>query len=183
NTLIDHQGRATAITKDYQVARYDPASDKVTVDRLLVDGKPFSDLIGPNAVHPDWRLASDGRTAYLQLLNDLRLFQVDLGGPAGRPVPAKSLGNRVEGKSPDSRGSISVGPDGRVYSAVRVDNQTGFGSGYLHHLVRFDPRAKQMADLGFLPLNTRASSHSKDPMPRNLTAPYGHDTVSTSIPT
>src|SRR4051812_39573480 len=42
NTLIDSKGRATAITKDYEVARYDPATDKVTVDKLLVDGKPFA---------------------------------------------------------------------------------------------------------------------------------------------
>lgn len=148
NTLIDQHGRATAITKDYQVARYDPASDRVTVDPLLVDGKPFRDVVGPDAVHPDWRLAADDRTAYLQLLNDLRLFQIDLGADAGKPVSARSLGNRIAGKHPDSRGSLSIGPDGRVYSAVRIDNQTGFGTGYLHHLVRFDPRAGQMTDLG-----------------------------------
>src|SRR5437660_5496075 len=78
NTLIDKQGRATAITKDYQVARYNPADGKVTVDALLVDGKPFRDVVGKEAVHPDWRLAADGKTAYLQLLNDLRLFRIDL---------------------------------------------------------------------------------------------------------
>jgi hypothetical protein len=150
NTLIDKQGRATAITKDYEVARYDPASDKVTVDPLLVDGKPFRDVVGPKAVHPDWRLAADGTTAYLQLLNDLRMFRVDLGGTAGKPVAAESLGNRVEGKGPDSRGSIAIGPDGRVYSVVRVDNETGFGTGYLHHLVRYDPSARRMSDLGVI---------------------------------
>jgi hypothetical protein len=150
NTLIDRQGRAAAVTRDYQVARYDPADGKVTVDPLLVDGKPFRDVIGPDAVHPDWRLAADGRTAYLQLLNDLRMFQIDLGGPAGKPVTGRSLGNRVEGKHPDSRGSISIGPDGRVYSAVRIDNETGFGTGYLHHVVRYDPRAGKMADLGLI---------------------------------
>src|SRR5436190_246391 len=83
-------------------ARYDPATDKVTVDPLVVDGQPFAEVVGPKAVHPDWRLAADGKTAYLQLLNDLRMFEVDLGGEAGRPVAAKSLGNRVEGKNPDS---------------------------------------------------------------------------------
>jgi hypothetical protein len=150
NTLIDKQGRATAITKDYQVARYNPADDKVTVDPLLVDGKPFAEVIGPKVVHPDWRLAADGRTAYLQLLNDLRMFQVNLGEEAGKPVQAQSLGNRIEGKNPDSRGSISIGPDGKVYSAVRIDNATGFGTGYLHHLVRYDPAVKQMADLGVI---------------------------------
>ena len=30
NTLIDAQGRGTAITEDYQVARYDPATDSLT---------------------------------------------------------------------------------------------------------------------------------------------------------
>jgi hypothetical protein len=150
NTLIDSQGRATAITRDYRVARYDPAADRVSEDELLVEGRPFREVVGPEAVHPDWRLASDGRTAYLQLLNDLRLFQVDLGGPAGKPVMARSLGERVPGKNPDSRGSVSIGPDGRVYSVVRVDNTTGFGTGYLHHLARFDPRTQRMADLGVL---------------------------------
>jgi hypothetical protein len=29
------------------VAPYDPAEDKVKVDPLLVEGKPFRDVIGP----------------------------------------------------------------------------------------------------------------------------------------
>jgi hypothetical protein len=148
NTLIDRQGRAAVITKDYRVARYHPETDSLTIDELMVDGRPFRDLIGPDAVHPDWRLAADGRTAYLQLLNDLRMFRIDLSGASGKPVTGRSLGNRAEGRGPDSRGSISIAPDGRVYSAVRVDNQTGFGSGYLHHLARYSPRTKKMDDLG-----------------------------------
>jgi hypothetical protein len=167
NTLIDKEGRATAITKDYEVARYNPATGNVTVDQLLADGKPFREVVGPEAVHPDWRLAADGRTAYLQLLNDLRMFQIDLGEDAGKPVPARSLGNRIEGKHPDSRGSISIGPDGRVYSAVRIDNETGFGTGYLHHLVRFDPRAKQMADLGIFAVKNPDFFDFKGPQAKN----------------
>jgi hypothetical protein len=167
NTLIDSQGRATAITKDYHVARYDPTTGKVSEDDLLVEGKPFREVVGPKAVHPDWRLAADGRTAYLQLLNDLRLFQVDLGGAAGKPVPARSLGDRVAGKNPDSRGSVSIGPDGRVYSAVRVDNATGFGTGYLHHLVRFDPATKGMADLGVIVVKNPDFFDFKGPQAKN----------------
>ena len=148
NTLVDAQGRGTAITKDYQIARYNPKADKVSVDPLLVGGKPFAEVAGTNRVHPDWRLTPDGKTAYLQLLNDLRMFRVDLSGKEGKPVVATSLGDRIAGVHPDSRGSISLGPDGRVYSAVRVDNQTGFGSGYLHHLIRHDPKKRAMEDLG-----------------------------------
>jgi hypothetical protein len=167
NTLVDKQGRATAITKDYEVARYDPATDKLTVDPLVVEGAAFREVVGPKAVHPDWRLAADGKTAYLQLLNDLRMFEVDLGGAAGKPVVAKSLGNRVEGKNPDSRGSVSIAPDGRVYSTVRVDNQTGFGSGYLHHLARYDPRSKQMGDLGVIAVKNPGFFDFKGPQAKN----------------
>src|SRR5438445_9794744 len=52
NTLINKRGRATAITKDYEVARYDPESDVTTVVPLLVDGKPFAEVVGPKAIHP-----------------------------------------------------------------------------------------------------------------------------------
>src|SRR5581483_2933613 len=148
NTIIDAQGRGTAITADYRVARYDPAKNSVTVDALLVDGKPFAEYLGAKRVHPDWRITPDGRTAYLQLLDDLRMFRVDLTGAAGKPVLATNLGERIKGAHPDSRGSISIGPDGRVYSAVRIDNTTKFGTGYLHHLVRHDPKTRAMDDLG-----------------------------------
>jgi hypothetical protein len=148
NTLIDAQGRGTAITADFKIARYDPTTQQISVDPLLVAGKPFAEVIGAGRVHPDWRITRDGKTAYLQLLNDLRMFRVDLTGAAGQPVLATDLGKRVEGENPDSRGSISIGRDGKVYSSVRVDNKTGFGEGYLHHLVRYDPKRGAMEDLG-----------------------------------
>lgn len=148
NTLIDGHGRATALTKDGRVARYDPGTDKVTVDPFFLDGKPLREAVGEKVTCPDWRLAADGRTAYLQYLNDARLFRIDFGGRAGRTVKGKTVGIRLEGKRPDSRGSLSIAPDGRLYSAIRVDNATGFGKGYLHHLVRYDPGRERMEDLG-----------------------------------
>jgi hypothetical protein len=151
NTIVDARGRGTAITADYQVARYDPEINKVSVDPLLVEGKPFAEYLGANRVHPDWRITKDGKSAYLQLLDDLRMFRIDLAGTAGQPVIAQNLGDRIRGgEHPDSRGSISIGPDGRVYSAIRVDNKTGFGSGYLHHIVRHDPASGAMDDLGVM---------------------------------
>jgi len=148
NTLIDAQGRGTAITEDLHVARYDPATDKVTVAPLLVEGQPLSKYLGAKRVHPDWRVTADGKTAYLQFLNDLRMFRVDLTGAAGQPVVATDLGDRIQGENPDSRGSISIGPDGRVYSVVRINNTTGFGRRYLHHLIRHDPATGAMEDQG-----------------------------------
>lgn len=167
NTLIDAQGRGTAITADYRIARYNPNTDTVSVDPLLVMGQPFGDYIGARRVHPDWRITPDGKTAYLQLLNDLRLFRVDLTGAAGKPVVATDLGNRIEGLHPDSRGSISIGPDGRVYSAVRVDNKTGFGAGYLHHLIQHDPRKRTMNDLGVFAVQNPDFFDFKGPPAKN----------------
>jgi hypothetical protein len=153
NTIIDARGRGTAITSDYQIARYDPQSDAVSVSPLLVGDRKFSEYVGADRVHPDWRIASDGKTAYLQLLNDLRMFKIDLSADAGVAVQAIDLGNRIEGENPDSRGSISIGPDGNVYSVVRIDNKSGFGSGYVHHLVRHEPASGKMVDMGVLAIS------------------------------
>ena len=167
STLVDFEGRGTAITADYRVARYNPATDQVTVDPLLVDGKPIADYLGGNRIHPDWRLATDGKTAYLQLLDDLRMFRVDLSTPAGQAVIATNLGNRIEGQGPDSRGSLSIGPDGRVYSVTRIDNTTGFGSGYLHHIARHDPAKGTMEDLGVLAIANPDFFDFKAPRAKN----------------
>jgi hypothetical protein len=100
-------------------------------------------------------------------LDDLRMFRVDLSGPTGKPVIASNLGNRLEGRSPDSRGSICLGPDGRVYSAVRIDNTTKFGAGYLHHLVRHDPRTRAMEDLGVFAIRNPDFFDFKGPQAKN----------------
>jgi hypothetical protein len=50
---------------------------------------------------------------------------------------------------------------------VRIDNETGFGSGYLHHIVRFDPRARQMADLGVVTVKNPTFFDFKGPQAKN----------------
>ncbi len=167
NTLIDFRGRATAITADFKIARYLPDYDEVYVDSLVVDGKPFEEYLGAKRQHPDWRITRDGKTAYMQLLDDLRMFSVDLSGSVGKPVIATDLGNRIEGEGPDSRGSISIAPDGKVYSVVRINNRTGFGDGFLHHLVRFDPKTKSMTDLGVLTVTNPDFFDFKGPQAKN----------------
>jgi len=146
-TLIDAAGRACAITKDFQLARYDPASGKVTVRPIAIGPKRF--VRAGNSSIPTWVLSADARKAWLILMNDPTLVEIDLMG-AGKTARAVSHGKMVEGKRPDSRSAMSLGPDGRIYAVVRVDNETGFGKGHLHHLARFDPRTKKTEDLGVL---------------------------------
>ena len=144
-TLLDSKGGANVLTKDFRLARYDPATDKVVIREIEMDGKSFT---GPHSV-PNWIIARNGRTAYLLLLDDATLFEIDLLGE-GDVVKGKSNGRMIEEQFPDSRGALSEGPTGHIYAVIRVNNNTGFGGGHLHHLVRFDPRARKMEDLGVL---------------------------------
>lgn len=146
-TLIDAAGRACAITRDFQLARYDPTSGKVTVRQIVVGGKRF--VRAGNSSIPTWILSADARKAWLILMNDPTLVEIDLMGE-GKTVRAVVRGKMVKGKGPDSRSAMSLGADGRVYAVVRLDNETGFGKGQLHHLTRFDPRTGKMEDLGVL---------------------------------
>ncbi len=146
-TLIDADGRANVITKDFQLAQYDPASDRVTIRAIEVDGKKFQRA--SNSAIPTWNLAADGRTAYLIVMDDPTLIAVELlsGGSA---VKARGCGKMIDGNAPDSRCALSIAPDGLVYAIVRVNNDTKFGGGFLHHLVRYDPKSSAMEDLGVL---------------------------------
>src|SRR5262249_36271212 len=144
-TLVDRKGRAHAVTKDNKVARYDPATNKVTVHDLVLDGGKGDAL--PKNFIPTWNLAADGRTAYMLPMSDARLIAVDLGGGDG-PVKARRVAKLIAGDHPDSRSALSIAPDGRVYAVVRVDNKTDFGTGYLHHLTRYDPKSGRAEDLG-----------------------------------
>jgi len=146
-TLVDGRGRANALTDHFQLAQYDPAADRLTVRDMVVDGEKFSPQRA-SAV-PTWRLAADGRTAYLILMDDPTLIEMDLLSE-GPVVRAKSHGKMIEGEGFDSRCALSFGPEGRLYAVVRVNNETGFGGGYLHHVLRFDPETHATRDLGVL---------------------------------
>ncbi len=164
-TLIDGKGRANAITKDFQLAQYDPETKKVTTRPILVRHAGAADAAGQKwtrantSAIPTWNLAADGRTAYLILMNDPTLLAIDLHSE-GETVAAASHGKLIEGKNPDSRCALTIEPvrkddkgnviGGRIYALVRVDNETGYGKGYLHHLLRFDPKTNKQENLGVL---------------------------------
>ena len=42
STLMDREGRAYAVTKDFKLAVYDPASDKATIQDIVVDGEVWT---------------------------------------------------------------------------------------------------------------------------------------------
>ena len=160
-TLVDSRGIASAITKDFEMAQFDPATERVTTRPILLDGKKWTRANG-NSI-PAWQLDPDGRHAWLILLNDPTLLRIDLHS-AGDSVAAENRGLMHDGKNPDSRCALTLHPDGKSYALIRVDNTTGFGTGYLHHLVRYDPAARRHEDLGVLKVaNPNYYDWSPDP--------------------
>ncbi|MBI1900315.1 MAG: hypothetical protein HYS13_04260 [Planctomycetia bacterium] len=146
-TLVDKAGRAHTLTDAMQVAQFDPATGKITMRDIEIGGTKY--IPTPKPPIPTWKLAPDGRTAYAILMSDPTLLELDLMS-AGSTVKAKRHGRMIEGQHPDCRCGLDVGPDGRVYAVIRVDNETKFGTGYLHHLVRFNPKSQKSEDLGVL---------------------------------
>ena len=146
-TLVDSRGVASTITKDFELAQFDPAADRVMTRPIHLAGERWKRK--DNSAIPTWQLDRDGRHAWLVLMNDPTLLRIDLHAN-GEVIEAESHGLMLEGKNPDSRCALTQHPDGRIYALVRVDNTTGFGSGYLHHLVRYDPAVKRHENLGVL---------------------------------
>jgi len=147
-TLLDHQGRAVVVTRDFRLARFDPKAGKLEYLELASNGKPVGtagDKLGPAC----WAITADARTAYLIRMSDSRLFRINLV-TAGSKAAVADLGRMIEGKNFDSRGSLIVGHDGMVYALMRIDNETKFGTGYLHHLVSHDTSTGTMRDHGVL---------------------------------
>jgi hypothetical protein len=144
-TLMDTRGIANTITKDFELAQCDPATNKISTRPIMLDGQRWT-RANTSAI-PTWQLDADGRHAWLILMNDPTLLRIDLQS-SGDHVIAENRGRMLDGKNPDSRSALTVHPDGRVYALVRVDNPAG--TGMLHHLVRYDPAAKRHDDLGVL---------------------------------
>ncbi len=111
------------------------------------DGKPWT-RADANSI-PTWQLDPDGRHAWLILMTDPTLLRLDLHSP-GDSITAEDRGKMIEGKNPDSRCALTLHPDGKIYALIRTDNESGFGTGYFHHLVRYDPAADKHEDLGVL---------------------------------
>jgi hypothetical protein len=162
STLIAADGCAYALTADFQLARYDPASDKLSVRPIELAGKRFTGS-GQEPI-PTWVLTKDRKAAYLIFMSDPTLLEVPLSSGEG-PVRASAFGKMVEGKGPDCRCALTLHPDGRVYALIHVQNETGFGESVLHHLTRFDRASRRIEDLGVVAVQ------NPDYFPLSLLAP------------
>jgi len=173
-TKIDAKGRAHAITKDFQLATYDPATDAVQVRPIYLGKARWQPATGTPI--PNWSLAQDGRTAYLITLDDPTLLRFDLLDD-GPQVQVANLGKMIEGKNPDSRSGLAIAPDGRVYVLISIKNETGFGAASLHHLVRYDPKSQRHDDLGVPVVKNPDFFPWKDETGKPLPWSHGYQTL------
>ncbi len=146
-TMIDVRGRANAFTDNFRLARYDPATDTVTIRPVVYNGKD----IRATVQKAYWTHVSDGKIAYMVTIDDKRrranLWAIDLlsDGPTVRAELCTIL---VEGDNLDCNCGLDLGPDGRLYAVVRAENK----GEELQHLLRYDPDTKQLERLGAVAL-------------------------------
>jgi hypothetical protein len=145
--VVDHKGRAYHPILGGEIARYDPAADKLERLKQTIDGKPPTkeSLLALPETHPiNWDVSSDGKTLYAVAMSGNQLYAYDLTAD-GDTLQGRSLGALVPGaKSTDCR-AMCVGPTGDVVAAVTVPEK---GVSNLPHLVRYRPGDKAPSDLG-----------------------------------
>jgi len=152
-TLIDSNGNAHAITADFNLASYNPQTKDVKI-RKIVDPEGKSLFIQGSAGIPNWILTPDGKTAYLIRLGNADVFAIDLSF-AGETITAQKLCTIIKGENPDSRGALAYGPDGKIYALVKIKNDTGYGTGSLHKLGRYDVKTGKTEELGVIAIKNK----------------------------
>ncbi len=142
--VIDDQHRAYHPKRGGTIVRYDPKTKKTEELKVTVDGQaPPKALTNDHSIQ-NWDTTRDGKTMYCVEMSTNDLFVYDLTAK-GSTLPAKSLGKLLpNAKSTDCR-AMCVGPEGKVWAAVK-DN--GYPGGGLTHLVSYTPGDKAPKDHG-----------------------------------
>lgn len=145
--VVDHKGRAYHPMQGGEIARYDPATEKLERLKQTIDGKPPTkeSLLALAETHPiNWDVAPDGKTLYAVAMSGNQLYAYDLTA-TGDTLPGRSLGALVPGAKRTDCRAMCVGPKGDVVAAVTVPER---GVSNILHLVRYRPGEAAPGDLG-----------------------------------
>lgn len=125
--VVDYLGRAYHPILGGDIARYDPATDKVERLKQTIDGQPpkSESFLALPETHPiNWDISPDGKTLYAMPMSSNQLFRYDLTA-TGDTLPGRSCGlvlsnlASAAGEAPktDCR-AMCVGPTGEVWMAI-----------------------------------------------------------------
>ena len=142
----DCRGRALHLATAARVGAYDPATERLTMLEMMVDGaRPGADtLLHQN--HPlQVGVSPDGKQLYLLPMSENALYVGDLTA-AGDRLPLRRVAPVLAGAqgTTDCR-ALTVDHSGRVWAVVR---QTIPDYGMTHHLCVYDPRTERCRDVG-----------------------------------
>jgi hypothetical protein len=141
--VLDHMGRSYHPVRGGTIARYDPATRKLSKLPVTVDGKaPPRELTRDGAIL-NWDTSPDRKTLYAVEMSTNALFAFDLTA-RGDKIPGRRLGGLLKAKRTDCR-AMCVGPDGTTWAAVTDQSRPG---GALLHLVSYRPGSKAPRDRG-----------------------------------
>jgi sugar lactone lactonase YvrE len=166
--VIDFKGRAYHPILGGQIARYDPASDKLERLNQTIDGTPPAPESRVALEKPDplnWDMSPDGKTLYCVPMSANHLIAYDLT-VEGETIPGRIVGTLVPGaKGTDCR-AMCVGPRGDVWCSI---TETGTPEvQHLHHIVRYLPGEKAPVDLGAVSIRNPDFTQFKDASGKDL---------------
>jgi hypothetical protein len=161
--VVDALGRAYHPILGGDIARYDPASDRLERLKQTIDGAPPTAQSRLALDSPDplnWDVSPDGKTLYCVPMSGNMLFSYDLTG-TGDTLSGRYLGPLVAGaKSTDCR-ALCTGPKGEVFIAVAEQGALE-GVPLLCHLVRYRPGDQAPVDLGAVAVSNPDFTELKD---------------------
>ena len=144
--VVDHLGRAYHPIRGGDIARYDPATDRLERLKQTIDGMvPAADslLADPHSHPVNWEVSPDRKTLYAVALNGNQLYAYDLTAE-GEVLLGRSLGSLVAGAEGTDCRAMCVGADGTVWAGVVTTPLHRAFS----HLVSYRPGASGPTDHG-----------------------------------
>jgi hypothetical protein len=144
-TLVAEDGRAFALTHNFDLAVYEPDIDRVSVWPTYIGEKKFDPINDPGENLPTWVGADNNKTAFFMMLCDPMLYEIDIASPEPK-VSVVARGKMIDtNQFTASLAALRIGPDGKVYNLIKDNMETG-----IYHLVRYDRKNDKIKDLGIV---------------------------------
>lgn len=147
--VVDHRGRAYHPILGGEIARYDPATDRLERLRQTIDGAPptAESLLAHPESHPiNWDITPDRKTLYCVAMSGNALYSYDLTAQ-GDVLPGRRIGPLLAAATATDCRAMCVAADGTVWAGVAA---TFPGRGQFLHVVSYRPGDAAPRDHGSL---------------------------------